>query len=328
MLVTPVAVEVAPADPPGELRATMLEACSAAAKPASCEATESLPRESVEASEGVDLLARVVWEEPTRVRISVGYRDDQGTEWKHQQLEFSEDDPVVERWQAAGYAVGTLVVRQTPEQADEPVASETASPPEDEPEPSSRRAPPRRLLLDTAFAGGTGLEGRGRLGANGGLQLRGFGGWVVGMRGGVTWGAAVPTVLEPDGASVRARWWSIGGFVGMAFVWSSSELALMLGPVVEGMDVDVSVAPQGQERALGGVLGTVEYRVNFLGRFSAFAGLDVGSRFGQTSVQVDEMVWAHLPPLITTGRIGLSFDLWKATPASSQYEHKSGQSTQ
>jgi hypothetical protein len=100
-----VAVQISPRDPAPILEERLLSACSAGLKRARCVAARSLP---ADASSEPHAIAVVSWDDAAHASIEVGL----GTEepvWLQRSLEFTERDPDLERWRAAGFTVALLV---------------------------------------------------------------------------------------------------------------------------------------------------------------------------------------------------------------------------
>lgn len=100
-----VAVQISPRDPAPLLEERLLSACSAGLKRARCVAARSLPSDT---SSEPRAIAVVSWDDAAHAAIEVGL----GTErpvWLQRNLEFTEQDPELERWRAAGFTVALLV---------------------------------------------------------------------------------------------------------------------------------------------------------------------------------------------------------------------------
>jgi hypothetical protein len=140
-----IVVEVyAPQPRPQEL-AVLIAACTRAAAPNECITSD------VKASEP-SLGVAIVHRDGDQARIELGLRSSANAEWSTRDLVFQPGDDELERYRAMGFAIGTLVARQTeparpPEAASEqkpaaPPTTQAPSPPLHEKSPPP--APERR----------------------------------------------------------------------------------------------------------------------------------------------------------------------------------------
>lgn len=155
-----VAVQISPRAPAPVLEERLLSACSAGLKRARCVAASSVS--SAEAGEP-RAIAVVAWDDAGHVSIEVGLGTQQPV-WLQRELEFTQSDPELERWRAAGFTVALLV--DDPRFWSEPPASVQPSdaPPPMAPAPTLSGQP--GLEADLRALTGTGLfEGSWRVGA-------------------------------------------------------------------------------------------------------------------------------------------------------------------
>ncbi|MEO8181898.1 MAG: hypothetical protein ABI895_23940 [Deltaproteobacteria bacterium] len=128
----------------------LLSACSAGLERARCVAARSL---SADAANEPHAIAVVSWDDAEHASIEVGLGAEQPV-WLQRNLEFTEHDPELERWRAAGFTVALLV--------DDPrfwSAPPPAAQPEDVPAPVAPAAvtPGPSLEADVRALIGAGL---------------------------------------------------------------------------------------------------------------------------------------------------------------------------
>ena len=208
----PIVVEVyAPQPRPQEL-AVLISACSRAAAPNECITAEMRPADS-------PLGVAIVRRDGDRARIELGLRGVVSAEWSTRDLVFQPNDDELERYRAIGFAIGTLVARQTEPPPPPPVKVVSEPPPPPAPaaapppaERSVRSAPkpprPRATWLDLSGGVGLGLiPGPPRTGAT----LRAASEVVP---GGLFVAAETGYAERMGDPSLRARWLSLGLGVG------------------------------------------------------------------------------------------------------------------
>jgi hypothetical protein len=100
-----VAVQISPRDPTPALEERLLSACSAGLKRARCVAARNSAADGASEPQAI---AVVSWDDTAHVSIEVGLGAEQPV-WLQRNLEFSERDPELERWRAAGFTVALLV---------------------------------------------------------------------------------------------------------------------------------------------------------------------------------------------------------------------------
>lgn len=204
----PIVVDVyAPQPRPQEL-SVLIAACSRAAAPNECITSDT---KTTDPPLGVAIVRR----EGDRARIELGLRNVASAEWTTRDLVFQAGDDELERYRAIGFAIGTLVARQTEPPAPEPTSTETKPlepkqpPPEPkQPEPAPKTsesvppAPhyPRAAWVDVSGSVGLGLiPGPPRLGGalRAGTELVPRGLFAV---------AAVGYAERVGEPTLRARW--------------------------------------------------------------------------------------------------------------------------
>jgi hypothetical protein len=116
----PVVVEVYAPQPSTPELAVLLAACSRAATPHECVSSEA---KSAEAPLGVAIVRR----DGDRARIELGLRSVVSAQWSTRDLVFQAGDDELERYRAIGFAIGTLVARET-EPPPPPPTAEPAPP--------------------------------------------------------------------------------------------------------------------------------------------------------------------------------------------------------
>src|SRR5262249_180909 len=89
----------------------------------------------------------IVHRDGDRARIELGLRSSQASEWSSRDLVFKPGDDELERYRALGFAIGTLVARQTEPAAPAPPEAPAPPPPSSPPPPAAVPAkvppPPR-----------------------------------------------------------------------------------------------------------------------------------------------------------------------------------------
>lgn len=97
-----VAVQIAPADHAPALEAGLLAACSAGLERAQCVSARSAGTEP-------RAIAVVSWITPEHASIEVGLANAEEPVWLSREIEFTANDPDVERWRAVGFTIALLV---------------------------------------------------------------------------------------------------------------------------------------------------------------------------------------------------------------------------
>jgi len=232
-----VAVQISPRDPAPVLEERLLSACSAGLKRARCVAASSVS--SSETGEP-RAIAVVAWDDAGHVSIEVGLGTQQPV-WLQRELEFSERDPELERWRAAGFTVALLV--DDPRFWSEPSAS---AQPIDVPPPllPAATAPgPPRVEVDLRALTGTGLfEGSWRVGAEARVRVL--------LSGAFFATGAVDYALAQD-SGLDVRWFdaSLGlGWYVPSF-WSRLESRVRLEMLAENLAVTAERAVSTDRRS-------------------------------------------------------------------------------
>jgi hypothetical protein len=118
----PVVVEIyAPQPRPAEL-AVLLAACSRAATPHDCVSSDAKGADS-------PLGVAIVRRDGDHARIELGLRSVASAQWSTRDLVFQAGDDELERYRAIGFAIGTLVARETEPPPPPPPAEQTPPPP-------------------------------------------------------------------------------------------------------------------------------------------------------------------------------------------------------
>lgn len=107
----PVVIDVGVAEPPRELAAALVGACTQAATATECRLLRDVPNGPYTA------IAIVTWEEGDRARIEVGLRRDPVSEWRTRELTFQHADAEVERYRTVGFVIGGLATAARDEDA-------------------------------------------------------------------------------------------------------------------------------------------------------------------------------------------------------------------
>ena len=107
----PVVIDVGVAEPPRELAAAIVSACTQAATGTECRLLRDVPNGPYTA------IAIVTWEEGDRARVEVGLRRDPVSEWRTRELSFQHADADVERYRTVGFVIGGLATAARDEDA-------------------------------------------------------------------------------------------------------------------------------------------------------------------------------------------------------------------
>jgi hypothetical protein len=154
----PVVVEIYAPQPSSQELSVLLAACSRAATPHECVDSDA---KGTESPLGVAILRR----DGDRARIELGLRSMVSAQWSTRDLVFQPGDDELERYRAIGFAVGTLVARESEPPLPAPAAAATpavSSAPPAPPKVRERVAVPvpdrpRAAWLDAAGSVGLGL---------------------------------------------------------------------------------------------------------------------------------------------------------------------------
>lgn len=158
----PVVVEVYAPQPSTSELAVLLAACSRAATPHDCVSSEA---KSADPPLGVAIVRR----EGDRARIELGLRSLVSAQWSTRDLVFQLGDDELERYRAIGFAIGTLVARETepppvaptaqpaPPAPPPRVAAPALAPVKEQPPVPTQPRPPHAAWVDATGSVGMGL---------------------------------------------------------------------------------------------------------------------------------------------------------------------------
>jgi hypothetical protein len=266
-MAAPVVIDMGVAEPPETLVASMVEACTKAVGDGECHLVREAPQGPYRA------IAILTWDGPDKVRIEVGLRRDDGTEWRTRSLSFQSEDVELERYRSVGFVVGTLATEEvdTPppspaEPPPPPAPTSRAEPPSPPPPPPPLPAPSQRPSSSIGLVGTLGGaldQGGPRYGAA--LRGRvGFASWI-----GVA--ASLGASVRPrDDRELALRFLDAG--LGLAFVLQRPE-------------------PLGAELGLEAVLESFRADAEASGQSAAMERLMPAAR-----LELD-LVWAIAPPV-------------------------------
>ena len=142
----PIVIDIGVAEPPRELAAALVDACTQAASSTECHLVRDAPSGPYVA------IAIVTWEEGDRARVEVGLRRDPVSEWRTRELTFQAADADVERYRSVGFVIGSLATAAHDDSATTTQPSAASPPPPSPPpppppipiiEPTPVRPPPR-----------------------------------------------------------------------------------------------------------------------------------------------------------------------------------------
>lgn len=180
----PVVIDMGIAEPAEVLVASMIEACGKAVPEGGCHLVREAPQGPYRA------IAILTWEGTDKVRIEVGLRRDEGTEWRSRSLTFQPRDADIERFRSVGFVVGTLAAEEDREEGPAPITSPppVVRPPVPAPVPKPRAKVPKGFERDGALGaagviGGALDDGGPRFGgaARGRLDITSFLGVVASL---------------------------------------------------------------------------------------------------------------------------------------------------
>jgi hypothetical protein len=312
----PIVVEVyAPQPQPQEL-SVLLSACSRAASPNECVSSDV---KTAEPPLGVAIVRR----DGEHARIELGLRNAKTSEWSTRDLTFQPADDELERYRAIGFAIGTLVARQTeppaPAAPAEDSGTERVAPPPEpeqplpvEPEQPERHAPTkpapaRATWVDVAGGAGLGLiPGPPRVGG----ALRAASELTPGGFFGVVETAYAERVGEPE---LRVRWLSMAAGVGHSLAPNLHtlrvELRLMLG--VERLAATAYLDPYSatDSRWKPGVVAALDAHWNALPPVGVVLSAATFIDPRRTEVRVAKEGAGETPPLGLNGFLGVRLKL-------------------
>ena len=304
-----IAVEIPVASATTEQSDAMLRACSIAAAPDRCESAGT-------AAESPTAFAVVTWQGELAVTVEIGRP---GAEvWLERQMTFAPEDPPIERWQAVGFAIGTLAIaarRQSSDANDAAVAP--AAPAEPEPEPDNdaksrhhERSTEHALRLDLLGRVGTGTESSAKFGAGFAVTARHAAGPFAGIDvnvDGLAAGAGTPSV------ALSGQFFTLGTTLGAALpLGTNLELDLGAGPLLEAQWLRTDQVQGTQSRFVGGARALIGLRQRLGRRFWLGINAQMGARFGDTTVTLDGQRVDSVPLVFATAALSFGFDVWQS----------------
>jgi len=307
--VATIAVEVPAGSATAEQAEALLRACNVAAAPDRCETAGAT-------SETPAAFAVVSWQGELAVHVEVGHPGADG--WLERRIIFAPEDPALERWQAVGYAIGTLygatekksaapAPTLTPEQAS------PAKPKQTERAPVARKPkvpPAHTLAVELMGRAGTGTESSARFGAGVGLFARHKAGPFLSTDVNLD---LTDAVVGPDATALSVRFVTVGMSLGTGLPLATNlRLDLGAGPLLEYQWLWTELSPAAESRVVGGVRGgaTVAYRVGR--RVWLGIGAQMGSRFGDATITVDGERVDSIPHVFASATLTLGFDVWRS----------------
>lgn len=304
-----IAVEMAVADASPSLADALLRACTIAAAPDRCEAAAS-------ATEAPVAYAVVTWQGELGVLVEIGRPGD--ADWLERKMTFLPEDPPVERWQAVGFAIGTLfgaAREQARKEESAPPPNEPAEPRETQAEAAPRKRPapaPAHHTVQLAALGrvGTGTESSARFGAGLGLSARHAAGPFA--LADVNFDMAEVAIDAPE-AAVSVRFVSVGLAVGTVLPLSRRlHLDLSAGPIIEYQWLWTDVAPSAESRPIGGLRAHVSLAHRLGSRGWLGLGAQMGSRFGDSTIAIDGQRVESIPLIFGTLNLSLAYEIWRS----------------
>lgn len=307
--VATIAVEMPAASASPSLADALLRACTIAAAPDRCEAADST-------SEAPVAYAVVTWHGDLAVLVEIGRPGD--ADWLERKMTFVPEDPPVERWQAVGFAIGTLfgaAREQASEGKSTPSPPERVEPRETRTEAASRKRPPpapahHTVQLAALGRVGTGTESSARFGAGLALSARHAAGPFA--LADVNFDMAEVAIDAPP-AAVSVRFVSVGLAVGTVLPLSRRlHLDLSAGPIIEYQWLWTDVAPGAESRPIGGVRANVSLAHRLGSRGWLGLGAQMGSRFGDSTISIDGQRVESIPLIFGTLNLSLGYEIWRS----------------
>src|SRR5688572_499168 len=285
-MAAPVVIDMGVVEPAEALVASMVEACTKAVGDGDCHLVREAPQVPYRA------IAILTWDGPDKVRIEVGLRRDDGTEWRTRSLSFQSEDVELERYRSVGFVVGTLATEEVDapppspaEPALPPAPTSRAEPPPPPPPPPPLPAPSQRASSSIGLVGTLGGaldQGGPRYGAA--LRARvGFASWI-----GVA--ASLGASVRPrDDRELALRFLDAG--LGLAFVLQRPApigAELDVEAVLESFRADAQAA--GQSAAMERLLPAARLELDLVWAVTrpvdVFLGGNLLGRPASTTVQV------------------------------------------
>lgn len=304
-----IAVEMPAATVAPDRAEALLRACSIAAAPDRCQALDST-------SEAPVAYAVVTWQGELAVRIEIGRPGD--ADWLERRLTFEPEDPLPERWQAVGFAIGTLfgAARQEAKQPPaKPAPPAPAASPATRPAAPARKRPPpppahHTVQLGVLGRAGTGTESSARFGAGLILSARHAAGPFASAD--ANFDLADVGIANPA-AQLSVRFVSVGISVGTVLPLSRRlHLDLSAGPIIEYQWLWTDVSSAVASRPLGGVRAQVALAHRLGQRVWLGVGAQMGSRLGDSSITIDGARVESVPLVFGTLQLSLSVELWRS----------------
>jgi len=306
--VATIAVEIPAASTAPEQAEGLLRACTIAAAPDRCEMASA-------SADAATAFAVVTWTGELSVKIDIGRAG--ASDWIERRMTFSPEDPAAERWQAVGFAIGTLIgaARQQEAEAAALTAESAAATPtptqEDVPAPAPRPAGPRghAIRLDLLGRAGTATETSARFGAGLALTVRHGSGPFISLEGSMD---LADTAVGLPTTALSIRFATVGTTLGATLPISRNvHLDLGAGPLLEYQWLWTDRTDGNQSRLLGGVRATFGVRHRLGPRFWLGISTQMGARFGDTTITVDGERVDNVPPVFATAALAVGFDLWQ-----------------
>jgi len=306
--VATIAVEIPAASSAPEQAEGLLRACTIAAAPDRCEMAGS-------AADAATAFAVVTWTGELSVKIDIGRAG--ASDWIERRMTFSPEDPAPERWQAVGFAIGTLIgaARQQEAEATALTAESAAAAPtpsqEDARTPAPKPTVPKghAIRLDLLGRAGTATETSARFGAGLALTARHGSGPFVTLEGSLD---LADTAVGLPTTALTLRFATIGTTVGATIPLSKNlHLDLGAGPLLEYQWLWTDRADDSQSRLLGGVRATLGVRHRLGPRFWLGISTQMGARFGDTTITVDGERVDNVPLVFATAALAVGFDVWQ-----------------
>jgi hypothetical protein len=285
-MAAPVVIDMGVVEPAEALVASMVEACTKAVGDGDCHLVREAPQGPYRA------IAILTWDGPDRVRIEVGLRRDDGTEWRTRLLSFQTEDVEIERYRSVGFVVGTLATEEEtappppPIEAPPPPVPTTRVPPPAPPAPPlPSPTPSARPSSSIGLVGtlGGGLDQGGpRYGA--GLRGRvGFASWI-----GIA--ASLGASMRPrDDRELALRFLDAG--LGLSFVLQPPDpigAELDLEAVLESFRADAEAS--GQSAAMERLMPAARLELDLVGAVAppveVLLGANLLARPASTTVRV------------------------------------------
>jgi len=303
--VATIAVEIPVVHATPERTEALLRACAIAAAPDQCQIADA-------SSETPAAFAIVTWQGELIAHIEIGRQGSR--DWLERRLTFAEEDPPLERWQAVGYAIGTLYGAARDDALQEGPAQPSPSPAPTPPEPAApppsahREAAAHTVQLAGLGRVGTGTESSARFGAALALSARHAAGPFVGADASFDLSEAS---FEAPAATLSTRYVTVAASIGTALTLSRKlRLDLSAGPLVEYQWLWTNQSSLVQSRLVGGVRANLALAHRLGPRVWVGIGAQMGSRFGDTTIAVDAERVDSVPLIFATLTASVAIDLW------------------